>query len=194
MNKIFENEIQAALWIAEKAHEGQFRKWGGDPYIVHPKRVAEIVRKIPGTNDTDIAAALLHDVIEDRAIPVNSVDYWTKLIEDHCGSNVLKLVWELTNPTHGPEWKGIKREYRKVIDRYHLSKVSEKAKLIKLADRLDNISDMVSEACPMGFKRKYVIETYQLLDIIQHVNIELSLKIIDKLVEIKNQKGYKFNV
>src|SRR4051812_22501753 len=51
--------------IATEAHEGQLRKWCAVPYVTHPRRVAALVAGLDGTNEVDVAAALLHDVVED---------------------------------------------------------------------------------------------------------------------------------
>ncbi|MGO1774610.1 MAG: HD domain-containing protein, partial [Agrococcus casei] len=55
--------IQRAFILAERAHEGQFRK-SGEPYISHPVAVAQILADL-GIGAVTIAAALLHDTVED---------------------------------------------------------------------------------------------------------------------------------
>ena len=59
--------IQKAAAFAAKAHEGALRKGSNMPYIVHPKEVAAIVAVMGGEPEA-IAAAYLHDVIEDAGI------------------------------------------------------------------------------------------------------------------------------
>lgn len=56
--------IERALYIGEQAHDGQFRKCSEAPYIVHPIGVALMLAQL-GADDVTIAAALLHDVLED---------------------------------------------------------------------------------------------------------------------------------
>lgn len=63
--------IERAHAVAEQAHEGQFRQ-SGEPYITHPIAVAEIIAGL-GLPDTVIAAALLHDVVEDTAFPLEEL-------------------------------------------------------------------------------------------------------------------------
>ena len=58
--------IQKAYDIANKQHEGQFRK-SGDPYVQHPLEVAYILTTL-NTGPNTIAAGLLHDVLEDTDI------------------------------------------------------------------------------------------------------------------------------
>ena len=56
-------QIRAAFEFADKAHEGQKRK-SGEPYIIHPLAVAQIVAEELRLDSESIEAALLHDVIE----------------------------------------------------------------------------------------------------------------------------------
>lgn len=63
--------IERAHAVAEQAHEGQLRK-SGEPYITHPIAVAEIIAGL-GLPDTVIAAALLHDVVEDTNFAIEEI-------------------------------------------------------------------------------------------------------------------------
>ena len=58
--------VQRAYEVAEKAHDGQFRK-SGDPYITHPLAVATILADL-GMDTTTLVAALLHDTVEDTDV------------------------------------------------------------------------------------------------------------------------------
>ncbi len=82
--------------FAEKAHSeiGQLRKYTNDPYIVHPRNVAYLVKIIGGTEDM-ICAAYLHDVLED-VYPHNSL-FSHLSIEENFGERVAMLVDELTD-------------------------------------------------------------------------------------------------
>ncbi|MDN4474517.1 bifunctional (p)ppGpp synthetase/guanosine-3',5'-bis(diphosphate) 3'-pyrophosphohydrolase [Demequina sp. SYSU T00192] len=60
--------IERAYRVAEEAHRGQLRK-SGEPYITHPIAVAQIIADL-GMPDSVIAAALLHDVVEDTEYPL----------------------------------------------------------------------------------------------------------------------------
>lgn len=64
--------IEKAYLLAEKSHEGQFRKTG-EPYIEHPVSVAEILVE-HGMDSTCIAAALLHDVVEDTPVTLEYIE------------------------------------------------------------------------------------------------------------------------
>ena len=76
--------VSEAIAFAVKAHDGMRRKKGEDPYILHPMEAAVIV----GTMTTDqnlIAAAALHDVVEDAGITIEE-------IEEKFGKRVRELV------------------------------------------------------------------------------------------------------
>ena len=81
------SNIQKAIVCAQKSHEGQFRKTG-EPYIVHPLCVACLVA-FYGGDEAMICASLLHDVVEDTDIDIQSVG------EDF-GESVAQLVDGLT--------------------------------------------------------------------------------------------------
>jgi len=69
--KVDLKEVQAAYSLAESAHSGQRRR-SGEPYIVHPIGVAEVLAEL-GMDTATIVAALLHDVVEDSALTVADV-------------------------------------------------------------------------------------------------------------------------
>lgn len=118
---------------AEEKHEGQQRR-GGDPYITHPREVANIISSI--TNNPDmIAAALLHDVLEDT----NTTESEMKSI---FGPTITSLVVELTNDPaadNNPD-KSVKDNY--LIKK--MNRMSEEAFTIKLADRLHNVNSAIT--------------------------------------------------
>jgi GTP pyrophosphokinase len=63
--------IQRAYALAERSHDGQYRR-SGDPYITHPLAVAMILAELPAPPVT-IVAALLHDTVEDTAVTVEEI-------------------------------------------------------------------------------------------------------------------------
>jgi len=154
--------IEIAKKIATNAHEGQTRKYTGEPYIKHPERVAARVEKaIIGMKNEGchfvepeilIASAWLHDVPEDCH------PKWRSEIANDCGAQVFVIIHELTNPSKG---LGCKRALRKQIDREYLSCVSKDATLIKLCDRTDNLIDMLNG--DDDFKLLYLSESRELL-------------------------------
>ena len=130
--------ITKAANFAKKAHASinQKRKYTGEPYEVHPARVAQIVATVSDDEEM-IAAAWLHDVLEDVA-PYLS-DFNDQAILREFGPAVLQLVLELTEVSK--EGQG-NRKQRKLLDRLRLSQASKRAKTVKLADLIDNISDL----------------------------------------------------
>ena len=64
--------VQRAFEFATRAHEGQVRKYTGVPYIVHPSEVMGIVSTVEH-DDAMLAAALLHDVVEDTDHTVDDI-------------------------------------------------------------------------------------------------------------------------
>ena len=64
--------IEAAFAVAEEAHRGQNRK-SGEPYIRHPVAVATVVAR-QGLDDISIAAALLHDAVEDTVVGLEELE------------------------------------------------------------------------------------------------------------------------
>lgn len=130
--------VKRAESFAKAAHDSidQRRKYTGEPYWVHAERVANIVASV--TDDAAIiAAAWLHDVIEDVA-PINA-NFDEKAIKRELGESVLRLVLEVTDVSKPQDGN---RATRKAIDRKHLARASKEGKLIKLADLIDNAIDI----------------------------------------------------
>jgi (p)ppGpp synthase/HD superfamily hydrolase len=127
-------EFESVIWFAYNAHSGQMRKFGNEPYIYHPIRVALDVQRLNGT-EAQIKAALLHDILEDTKKTYADV-------VDIAGKEAADIVVELTDvytPKAYPDWG---REKRKVMEAIRLRDISEKAKLVKVCDIWDN-SDSV---------------------------------------------------
>jgi (p)ppGpp synthase/HD superfamily hydrolase len=120
---------ERARQFASNAHGSidQRRKYTGDPYIVHPIAVAEIVRSVPNTEEM-IAAALLHDVVEDTPVTIEE-------IYAEFGPVVGELVGWLTDVSKPSDGN---RRTRKHLDLLHSAGSTPAAKTIKLADLIDN--------------------------------------------------------
>lgn len=121
--------ILRASAFATGAHAAvkHVRKYTGRPYIEHPKAVARIVATVPHTPEM-IAAALLHDVVEDTGVTLD-------LILGEFGPEVGSLVYWLTDRSKPEDGN---REKRKAIDRAHSAAAPPAAQTIKLADLIDN--------------------------------------------------------
>ena len=86
-NDANQNLIAKAFKLAYKAHNGQLRA-SGEPYIIHPIAVADLLKEI-GASSSVIAAGLLHDVVEDTGIDLSE-------IEENFGLEVKVLVEGVT--------------------------------------------------------------------------------------------------
>lgn len=123
--------IQRAASFAARAHAGHARADGVTPYFSHVVRVTLVLRHEYGCADPEaIAAALLHDTIEDT--PTDYDD-----IAENFGDGVAKIVAALTKSMILPEPK------REVDYDARLAAADWRARLIKLADVYDNLSDML---------------------------------------------------
>ena len=119
--------IERAYAIAEQAHEGQFRK-SGEPYITHPIAVAQILADL-GIGPTTIAAALLHDTVEDT-------DYSLTSLQKDFGDEIALLVDGVTKLDKVKFGENAQAEtVRKMV--VSMSK-DIRVLVIKLADRLHN--------------------------------------------------------
>ena len=142
---------RAMVYACEK-HAGATRDDGITPYAMHPIRVAENLRRFCDERDENVLiAALLHDTIEDAAVTYDD-------IAAKFGEEVAGLVAELTNDNRLPKAK------RRAEMMAHLADLSPKAKRIKLADRLDNVADLVRGIGTREKRQRYHHETEQLLE------------------------------
>jgi (p)ppGpp synthase/HD superfamily hydrolase len=146
-----------ALAFAKTAHEsiGQTRKYTGEPYIVHPIAVAEIVRSVPHTPEM-IAAAYLHDVVEDTPVTIDEV-------RATFGDTVAELVDWLTDVSRPGDGN---RRKRRGLDIKHTAKAPPDAKTIKLADLIDN-SLTIAKHDRRGFWPVYRREKLALLEVLK---------------------------
>lgn len=119
--------------FAAKKHANQRRKdAAGTPYINHPIGVANILISEGNIDDEEVLlAAILHDTVEDT-------DTTFEEIEKHFGANVKKIVSEVTDDKTLPKLE------RKRLQIANAGKCSNKAKLVKLADKLYNLRDLRS--------------------------------------------------
>lgn len=156
------NIEQQALEYAAGAHASvnQHRKYSGLPYIVHPQAVANILKKAGERDPAIIAASYMHDVLED-VTPLNP-DYSAQSIEDLFGHRILLLVKELTDEYTPTKHPTLNRGMRKTMEAMRLSNVSFGAIKIKLADLIDNTSDIAKH--DKGFAQVYIQEKERILE------------------------------
>jgi guanosine-3',5'-bis(diphosphate) 3'-pyrophosphohydrolase len=141
--------IRLAFDTAVDAHKDQRRK-SGEPYILHPIAVAKIVADDIGLGAPSIAAALLHDVVEDTKYTIDD-------IERIHGTQIAKIVDGLTKISNLKKDKNVSfqaENFRKM-----LLTLNDDARviIIKIADRLHNMQTM--DAMPRYKQIKIASET-----------------------------------
>ena len=123
--------VRAASFAAEK-HRDQRRKSDDSPYINHPLGVAWILcHEGRITDEVTLQAAILHDTVEDTQTTIAE-------LEMIFGIEVASVVREVTDN------KSLPKVERKKLQIEHASHVSDRAKIIKLADKLHNYRDLCS--------------------------------------------------
>lgn len=144
--KHFQQTI-VALSLAKRLHEGQYRM-GGDPYIIHPLKVCNTLIACGMEDDTLLAAALLHDVLEDCQDKLkNNGEEFVR--EYGLSPEVLEIITILTKES------GLSEKDLQVY--FDGIKNNGKTLLIKLSDRLHNSSTLYS--FPYEKLVKYIDET-----------------------------------
>ena len=158
------NLVLRAASFAAEAHKGQVRKYTGQPYIVHPIEVMNIVASVPHT-DAMLCAALLHDTVEDCGVTLEQ-------IKELFGPEVEDLVFWLTDPPKGES--GMNRAMRKELSRQRLEIAPPEAQTIKLADLISNTASIVKH--DPDFAVVYLREKAELLKVLVHGDSTLMAK------------------
>jgi len=127
--------VERARVFATKAHEGQTRL-GRDklPLVTHCEEVVSLVRE-SGGSDEELAAAWLHDVIEDTPV------LFTEIIEKF-GHNVAFIVFGLTDP---PDFKDLPVLERKTAQAERVRLLSDSVKRVKVADQTSNVRSISTD-------------------------------------------------
>lgn len=128
--KVMSAEFLSALSFAADKHRDQRRKdTRKTPYVNHVIAVADILlNEADVTDEVVLVAALLHDTVEDTATTLDE-------IEQHFGTAVRTVVDEVTDD------KSLPKAVRKQLQVEHAAGLSDRAKLVKLADKISNIRD-----------------------------------------------------
>jgi (p)ppGpp synthase/HD superfamily hydrolase len=152
--------VEKARIFATAAHAAaaQLRKYTNEPYIVHPAEVFSIVSTVDGATSEMMAAAWLHDVVEDTGVTI-------EVIRDMFGEKVAELVGWLTDVSR-PEQGN--RAVRKAIDRAHTAMAPAEAQTIKLADLISNCTSIVEHDA--NFAKTYLEEKRLLLEVLTKGN------------------------
>lgn len=136
--------ILKATEFAANKHKGQFRKGNlNTPYINHPVKVAYVLEKVGVTDQVVLAAAILHDVIEDT-------DATHSDLKNVFNKKVADIVEEVSDN------KYLSRDERKAFQISNASNLTYEARLIRIADKICNVQDICGKDSPdWSYERKY---------------------------------------
>jgi len=154
---ITQRKLYEAIDIANKKHRGQMRKCGMVPYIVHPMHVLGILYKYGITNDKVLSAAVLHDVVEDTDMSILD-------IQSAFGWDVRRIVEALTKPDG---------DYTK----------QKESRIIKMADRLSNISRPFPENWDSKKQLSYLKEGIEIAENGRNDLAPLSVELCDECIK-----------
>ncbi len=133
--------ILRALEFASHRHRAQHRKGTRKiPYINHPIQVASLLADPGGEDDTILlAAAILHDVIEDTVDSFDARNELLKEISVNFGEEILALTLEVTDD------KTLEKKVRKQLQIEHANHKSVMARKLKIADKISNLKDIIED-------------------------------------------------
>jgi guanosine-3',5'-bis(diphosphate) 3'-pyrophosphohydrolase len=121
-----------ALSFSAEKHTKQRRKdIDKTPYINHPISLANILAQRWVIDENVLCAAILHDTIEDTETTVDE-------LQEHFGEKITSIVLEVTDD------KSFEKSLRKQKQVEHAASISHEAKLVKLADKIANITDIIN--------------------------------------------------
>ena len=149
--------------LAKKAHEGQFRRGSGDEYIVHPDRIVKKLISHGLTDDKLISSAWLHDTFEDGTPEIRQE------IESEIPEEVVSIIDYLSKREGETKMDYLRRCFSGPIE----------VKLIKVADRIDNLSDGLGTQDPEWLARYYKSSKF-IRDSVKDINSSL----VDEYLEL----------
>lgn len=170
-------EFMKCLQYAAQKHSTQRRKDPqSTPYVNHVINVSTILAVEAEVSDEAVLmAALLHDVVEDTDATFGDV-------ENLFGTDVSSLVREVTDD------KSLEKQQRKLLQIENAPKTTRRAKLIKLADKLDNLRDLQVNT-PQGWteerREEYFVWAKQVVDNLRGTNEALEEK-LDEIFRERN--------
>jgi guanosine-3',5'-bis(diphosphate) 3'-pyrophosphohydrolase len=177
------NLIFKAILFAIDKHEGQIRKDAErSPYITHPLLVAQALLEIGDVQDLPtLIAAILHDTLEDTK--TTEVE-----IRKAFGEEILQIVLEVTDD------KSLEKMARKRLQVVHAPSISNKAKVIKLSDKLVNCRDILNsppEDWPMERRREYIQWAADVVENLRNINTPLELAFDQILSDAEESLDFK---
>ena len=158
-------ELIKALAFASAKHRDQRRKdVCASPYINHPISLASILCNEAHVTDIEvICGALLHDTVEDTKTTPEE-------LESEFGAAIKNIVMDVTDD------KSLEKADRKQAQIDHAAHISDKAKLVKLADKISNLRDVSANAppdWPLERRQVYFDWAKKVIDQVRGVNPNL---------------------
>lgn len=124
--------IKAAAFAADRHRDQKRKDAESSPYINHPIAVANVLANEGGVTDPLIlCAALLHDTVEDTETTAEE-------LKEKFGRKIAAIVAEVTDD------KSLEKQVRKELQVEHAPHISDEAKLVKLADKICNLRDILA--------------------------------------------------
>ena len=123
--------FKALAFSAEKHTKQRRKDIEESPYINHPIALANILAQRWVIDENVLCAAILHDTLEDTETTANE-------LREHFGEKITSIVLEVTDD------KSLEKSVRKQKQVEHAASISHEAKLVKLADKIANITDIIN--------------------------------------------------
>lgn len=169
--------ISEATMFAIQAHGDQRRKYTGEPYVVHPIHVADILEKEVEATTEMLAAAILHDVVEDTPVTLRD-------IKEKFGDTVAEYVHYCTNVSEKDDGN---RRFRKKMDADHFALGPAESQTIKIADLLSNAESIIKHDQKF-FHKAFKHEKQYMLNILTKADAKLLNKAQELLKEHWDKK------
>ena len=149
--------IYAVLKLAIRLHGDQRRRYTQDPYWFHVENVMRTLLRKGIENEIVLAAALLHDTLEDVEdfYAHQLLEELRTMYSEPEARQSLRLVMALTDEFTHQKYPQLKRKFRKILERSRFSSAPFEAKLIRLADMSDNTQSI------RKFDEAFFFSTYQ---------------------------------
>ncbi len=156
--------VRAVHFAADKHRDQRRKDAKASPYINHPIALAQVLSEEAGITDVDVlSAAILHDTIEDTHTTPDE-------LRTHFGHRITDIVLEVTDD------KSLSKEQRKMLQIEHASHKSPEARLVKLADKICNLRDILSSPpsdWTLERKQEYFEWAAQVIDGLRGSNTQL---------------------
>ncbi|MCL7744368.1 HD domain-containing protein [Guyparkeria hydrothermalis] len=164
--------VREALDVAIAAHDGQVRRYTGEPFVLHPVAVAHVASEYE-RDPLVLAAALLHDVVEDTEVTASD-------LASRFPASVVRMVLSLTNPSQPTDGD---RASRKAIDHAHVVRADSRSQTIKYADVFLNVRS-IAQHDPDFAKHVYLPQKASLINRLDRGHPRLRQRVQDCIQEL----------